>query len=197
MPCFRLTALKPKPVRNLPVGDLGRRADSASLRDDGRLPVVMSPQSTAVVPPVRLSQLVFFVTNPRSTNLNPAVLIRVSILCRVMTAQFFQQFDPHPKKIFVPDPAAECKPETMEDRRLREEDQARRAARHLRRVCQFQMVEMVVDDFCFDQVLIFCVTDGIMLKYMQTASDQEDAFSRAHSLLPTEQVRVALCMVAE
>jgi hypothetical protein len=112
-----------------------------------------------------------------------------------MTAQFFQQFDPHPKKIFVPDPAAECKPETMEDRRLREEDQARRAARHLRRVCQFQMVEMVVDDFCFDQV--FCVTDGIMLKYMQTASDQEDAFSRAHSLLPTEQVRVALCMVAE
>ena len=111
--------------------------------------------------------------------------MRVSILWR----------DDGAKKIFVPDPAAECKPETMEDRRLREEDQARRAARHLRRVCQFQMVEMVVDDFCFDQV--FCVTDGIMLKYMQTASDQEDAFSRAHSLLPTEQVRVALCMVAE
>ena len=191
MPCFRLTALKPKPVRNLPVGDLGRRADSASLRDDGRLPVVMSPQHRSTT----LAGFVSFVTNPRSTNLNPAVLIRVSILCRVMTAQFFQQFDPHPKKIFVPDPAAECKPETMEDRRLREEDQARRAARHLRRVCQFQMVEMVVDDFCFDQV--FCVTDGIMLKYMQTASDQEDAFSRAHSLLPTEQVRVALCMVAE
>ena len=83
----------------------------------------------------------------------------------------------------------------MEDRRLREEDRARRAARHLRRVCQFQMVEMVADDFCFDQV--FCVTDGTTLKYMQTASDQEDAFSRAHSLLPTEQVRVALCMVAK
>ena len=105
--------------------------------------------------------------------------------------------DDSAKKMFVPEPEVECKPEAepMEDRRSREEDQARRAARHLRRVCQFQMVEMVVDDFCFDQV--FCVTDGIMLKYMQTASDQEDAFSRAHSLLPTEQVRVALCMVAE
>ena len=109
--------------------------------------------------------------------------------------------DDSAKKMFVPEPEVECKPEAetssepMEDRRSREEDQARRAARHLRRVCQFQMVEMVVDDFCFDQV--FCVTDRIMLKYMQTASDQEDAFSRAHSLLPTEQVRVALCMVAE
>ena len=168
-------------MRNLPVGDLGRRADSASLRDDGRSPVVMSPQHRSTT----LDGFVSFVTDPRSTNLNPAVLVRVSILWR----------DDGAKKIFVPDPAAECKPETMEDRRLREEDQARRAARHLRRVCQFQMVEMVVDDFCFDQV--FCVTDGIMLKYMQTASDQEDAFSRAHSLLPTEQVRVALCMVAE
>ena len=168
-------------MRNLPVGDLGRRADSASLRDDGRLPVVMSPQHRSTT----LDGFVSFVTDPRSTNLNPAVLVRVSILWR----------DDGAKKIFVPDPAAECKPETMEDRRLREEDQARRAARHLRRVCQFQMVEMVVDDFCFDQV--FCVTDGIMLKYMQTASDQEDAFSRAHSLLPTEQVRVALCMVAK
>ena len=76
------------------------------------------------------------------------------------------------------------------------ERRIRHAAQHaICAGCQFQMVEMVVDDFCFDQV--FCVTDGIMLKYMQTASDQEDAFSRAHSLLPTEQVRVALCMVAE